>query len=210
MEVSGQLHATSALSPRKEPRTHWVWSWVGFTVSAWTFLLLLGSQPRIVQPVASHSNGEKVFVTVNVFGKCRVSNVGQDWMASLWVKMWYIYVCVCVCVYLTAVGLTPGGSNTVHIYTPTVHRIQRRNIHNNKKLTNLGSTGRAPSLTSYTLAFALQLRKKHGKTSVTVAVRLTVRFFNTSVRTSRPGMTRFFLRLNRCLTSQVSHSGFCR
>jgi hypothetical protein len=38
-----------------------------------------------------------------------------------------------------------------------------------KKLTNLGSAGRAPSLTSYTLAFALQLRKKHGKTSVRVA-----------------------------------------
>ena len=30
-------------------------------------------------------------------------------------------VCVCVCV-LTATGLTPGGSNTVHSYTQTVHR----------------------------------------------------------------------------------------
>jgi hypothetical protein len=27
--------------------------------------------------------------------------------------------------YLTAVELTPGGSSTVHIYTQTVHRIQR-------------------------------------------------------------------------------------
>jgi hypothetical protein len=35
----------------------------------------------------------------------------------------------------------------------------------------LGSPGRAPSLTSYTLAFVLQLRKKHGKTSVRVASR---------------------------------------
>jgi hypothetical protein len=35
----------------------------------------------------------------------------------------------------------------------------------------LGSAGRAPSLTSYTLAFALQLRKKHGKPSVRVASR---------------------------------------
>jgi hypothetical protein len=60
--------------------------------------------------------------------------------------------------------LTPSGSGTVH-------RIQRRNIHNNQKLTNLGSTGRAPSLTSYTLVFALQLRKKHGQTSVMVASR---------------------------------------
>ena len=33
-------------------------------------------------------------------------------------------VCVCVClVYLlTAIGFTPGGSSTVHIYTQTVHR----------------------------------------------------------------------------------------
>jgi hypothetical protein len=27
--------------------------------------------------------------------------------------------------YLTAIGLTPGGSNAVHIYTQTAHRIQR-------------------------------------------------------------------------------------
>ena len=40
---------------------------------------------------------------------------------------------------LTAIGLTPGGSSTVHIST------------------------------SYTVAFALQLRKKHGKTSGRVA-----------------------------------------
>jgi hypothetical protein len=31
----------------------------------------------------------------------------------------YIYI------YLTAIGLTPGGSSTAHIYTQTVHRIQR-------------------------------------------------------------------------------------
>jgi len=24
--------------------------------------------------------------------------------------------------YLTAIGLTPGGSSTVHIYTQTIHR----------------------------------------------------------------------------------------
>jgi hypothetical protein len=27
--------------------------------------------------------------------------------------------------FLTAIGLTPGDSSTVHIYTQTVHRIQR-------------------------------------------------------------------------------------
>jgi hypothetical protein len=30
-----------------------------------------------------------------------------------------------VVVVLTAIGLTPGGSSTIHIYTQTVHKIQR-------------------------------------------------------------------------------------
>jgi hypothetical protein len=46
----------------------------------YSLLLLLGFEPSIVQSVASHSNSEKVFVTLNVFGKCRVSNVDQDWI----------------------------------------------------------------------------------------------------------------------------------
>ena len=28
-------------------------------------------------------------------------------------------------IYLAAIGFTPGGSGTAHIYTQTVHRIQR-------------------------------------------------------------------------------------
>jgi hypothetical protein len=51
-------------------------------------------------------------------------------------------------IYLTATGLTPGGSSTVHIYTQTVHRIKRtehtQQSKNWKKI--LGSAGRAPSL----------------------------------------------------------------
>jgi hypothetical protein len=42
---------------------------------------------------------------------------------------------------------------------------RERNIHNNKKKKN-GKCGLYPVFASYTLAFALQLRKKHGKTSV--------------------------------------------
>jgi hypothetical protein len=57
-------------------------------------------------------------------------------------------------IYLTAIGLTAGGSSTTHTYTQTVHTIHttehtqvtKLNKHNNKKLTNLGSAGRAPSL----------------------------------------------------------------
>jgi len=69
---------------------------------------------------------------------------------------------------LTAIGLSPGGSSTVHIYTQTVHRTTQ-----NKQYTEQHkvwkSAGRAPSWRSYTLTFALQLRKKHGKPSVRVA-----------------------------------------
>ena len=63
---------------------------------------------------------------------------------------------------LTAIGLSPGGSSTVHIYTQTVHRtIQNKQYieqHN-----NFGRVRAVPVLASYTLAFALQPRKKHGK-----------------------------------------------
>jgi hypothetical protein len=41
-----------------------------------------------------------------------------------------------------------------------------RSTHNNKK--KIGKCGPYPVFASYTLAFALQLRKKHGKTSVRV------------------------------------------
>jgi hypothetical protein len=58
---------------------------------------------------------------------------------------------------LTAVGLSPGGSSTVHIYTQTIHRTTQIT-------TNLEECGLCPVFVSFTLAFALQLMKKHGKT----------------------------------------------
>jgi hypothetical protein len=47
----------------------------------------------------------------------------------------------------------------VHIYTQTVHRTTQIT-------TNVEECGPCPVFASFTLAFALQLRKKHGKTSV--------------------------------------------
>jgi hypothetical protein len=69
--------------------------------------------------------------------------------------------------FLTAIDLTPGG--IVH-YTFTHKQYteyRERNIHNNQKKKN-GKCGPCPVFASYTLAFALQLRKKHGKTSVRI------------------------------------------
>ena len=69
---------------------------------------------------------------------------------------------------LTAIGLSPGGSSTVHVYTQTIHRTTQ-NKQYIEQHNNLGECGPCPVLASYTLAFALQLGKKHGKTSVMVA-----------------------------------------
>jgi len=48
----------------------------------------------------------------------------------------------------------------VHIYTQTVHRTTQ--------ITNVEEYGPCPVFASFALAFALQLRKKHGKTSARV------------------------------------------
>jgi len=68
-------------------------------------------------------------------------------------------------IYLTAIGLTHGGSSTVHIYTQTIHRITQRTqtIHRTTQFTNVEECRPCPVFARYTLAFALQLRKKHGK-----------------------------------------------
>jgi hypothetical protein len=42
-------------------------------------------------------------------------------------------------IYFTTIGLTPGGSSTVHIDTQTVHKYTERNIHNNKKMLKIYS-----------------------------------------------------------------------
>jgi len=46
-------------------------------------------------------------------------------MTSCYLQSCYfcsIYDTIYDMIYLTAIGLTPGGSSTVHIYTQTIHR----------------------------------------------------------------------------------------
>jgi hypothetical protein len=65
-------------------------------------------------------------------------------------------------------------SSTAHIYTQTVHTIQQysTHLHNTENGTYItkknGKCWPCPVFASYTLAFALQLRKKHRETSVMV------------------------------------------
>jgi hypothetical protein len=89
----------------------------------------------------------------------------------IWCMIWYmilndmiyvmIYYMIWYMIYDTRYyifncnWLTPGGSSTVHIYTQTIHRTTQ--------FTNQEECGPCPVFASYTLAFALQLRKKHGK-----------------------------------------------
>jgi hypothetical protein len=74
----------------------------------------------------------------------------------------YMYIILILIHLLTAVGFTPGSSSTVHNYTQTMHR-------KTQLTTKWEECGPCPVFASYTLAFALQLRKKHGKTSFRVA-----------------------------------------
>jgi hypothetical protein len=90
---------------------------------------------------------------------------------------------------IPAIGVTSGGSSTVHNYTQTIHRTIQltQTIHGTTQLTqtinrttqlaqtihrtqftNWEQCGPYSGFASYTLAFALQLKKKHGKTSVRV------------------------------------------
>jgi hypothetical protein len=68
---------------------------------------------------------------------------------------------------LTEIGLPPGGSSTVHIYTQqyTERQKNKQYIEQHKSEEQCGP---CPVFARYTLALALQLRKKHGKTSVRV------------------------------------------
>jgi hypothetical protein len=64
-------------------------------------------------------------------------------------------------IYLTAIGLTPGGSSTVHIYTQAIHTTTQltQTIHRTTQFTNNEEFGPCSVSVKYTLAFALQLRK---------------------------------------------------
>ena len=76
---------------------------------------------------------------------------------------------LCDMIYLlTAIGLTASGISTVHIYTQTIHRTTQstQTIHRTKQVTNYEECGPCHVFARYTLTFPLQLRKKHGKTSV--------------------------------------------
>jgi len=60
-------------------------------------------------------------------------------------------------IYLTAVGFTPCGSSTVHIYTQKIHRTTQstQTIHRTIQFTDEEDFGSCPVFVRYILAFAL-------------------------------------------------------
>jgi hypothetical protein len=71
----------------------------------------------------------------------------------------------------TAIGLTPGGSTHLHINNTqniTINNKTTQITNKTTQITILEECWPCSVFASYTLAFALQLRKKHGKTSVRV------------------------------------------
>jgi hypothetical protein len=89
--------------------------------------------------------------------------------------MVYIYIFIYL---LTAIELSPGGST--HLHTNNTHN----NTNNNRTTqitNNVEECEPCPVFASFNLAFALQLRKKHGKTTVRVR-QTSVRLIKTSVR----------------------------
>jgi len=75
---------------------------------------------------------------------------------------------------LTAIGLSPGGSTHLHTILRTT-----------QITTSVEECGPCPVFASFTLAFALQLRKKHGKTSVRVR-KTSVRVKNLNQSKKKP------------------------
>jgi hypothetical protein len=85
---------------------------------------------------------------------------------------------------LTAIGLSPGGSTQLHT------NCTWNNTNNNRTTqiaTNVEECGPCPVFAIFTLEFVLQLRKKHGKTSVRVrksSVRVQYTYYqNTNTHT---------------------------
>jgi hypothetical protein len=89
---------------------------------------------------------------------------------------------------LTAIGLSPGGST--HLHTNNT----QNNTNNNRTTqitTNEEECGPCPVFARFTLAFALQLRKKHGKISVRAMFQLII-MRNISDKSHTENQTTYF------------------
>jgi hypothetical protein len=90
--------------------------------------------------------GSIIHEDLDILVACFLHGRANDLLTPLYT---YIYMYI-----FTAIGLTPGGSGTVHIHTQTAHRTTQLICE---------ECGPCPVFAGFALTFALQLREKHGK-----------------------------------------------
>jgi hypothetical protein len=98
------------------------------------------------------------------------------------------YIYIYMIYLLTAIMLSPGGST--HLHTNNTY-----NTNNNRTTqiqTNVEECWPCPVFASFTLAFVLQLRKKHGKTSVRLrktSVKVQYTYYQKHPHITKPSRT---------------------
>ena len=102
-----------------------------------------------------------------ISSNCYISKMNCQSFPDLQFSSAELFICFYTLIYLlTAIGLTPGGSSTVHIYTQTIHRTTQLIWEECEP---------CPFFARYTLLFALQLRKNKEKSQSWSYVRMTAR-----------------------------------
>jgi len=100
----------------------------------WTYVE--GTRTSVVVSWSGHGlDGRELVVRFPEGESCFSSSECPDLVPSVLVvlspglrrparEVWYVIICY---ILLTAIGLTPGGSSTVHVYTQTIHRTTQWN-----------------------------------------------------------------------------------
>jgi hypothetical protein len=107
----------------------------------------------------------------NYKGSCVIQLHFNNISLSITHTYWHLLIGLLICLS-TAIGLTPGGSTHLHINNTQNITINNKTTwitNKTTQITNLEECWPCPVFANYTPAFALQLREKHGKTSVRVA-----------------------------------------
>jgi hypothetical protein len=89
------------------------------------------------RPAQKNEGSAKLIIHLNVLHACcqavQLVVSEQQRPPGCYSMILYEYI------YLTVIGLTPGGSSIAHIYTQTMHRIQRTECTQQSKKLNLHS-----------------------------------------------------------------------
>ena len=150
-----------------------------FTQSSHTLYTVMGHDfVKKNRPPNSYEINLKLYSKNKILYKLEKPSLPRGYLTTFhgcndYDENWYLFIYL----FLTAIRLTQDSSSIVCIYTRTICRKTQltvlvgrlSGIRTQRVQTNWKVCGPCPNFASYTLAFALQLRKKQGKTSVRVA-----------------------------------------